>query len=89
MHCSKDLAEPKQNINKVINHNAISKHNKKETDSQIQRKTRGYQWGETRKERQAKRELRDITRYKTSELQEYIGQHREYSQCFIITINGV
>ena len=52
-------------------------------------KNSGYQWGERREEWQAKRELRDVTMYKINKLQEYTVQHREYSQCFIITINGV
>ena len=30
-----------------------------------------------------------FTRYKINKLQGYIVQHREYSQYFIITINGV
>ena len=51
-------------------------------------KNSGYQWKEENDEGKYKgRELRS-TNYK-KKLQGYIIQHEEYSQYFIITINGV
>ena len=53
--------------------------------------TSGYQWGEGRGEGQDKdRGLKvHTTMYKINKLQEYIVQHREYSQYCIITLKGV
>ena len=70
-------------------HNNLVNITKKKQTHRYTEQTSGYQWGERREEWQAKRELRDVTMYKINKLQEYTVQHREYSQCFIITINGV
>ena len=52
--------------------------------------TSGYQWGKEAREGQDRgRGVRGTTMYKINKLQGYIVQHREYSQYFIITLNGV
>ena len=50
----------------------------------------GYQWGERRMKGQNRGEDSEVQtiRCEINKLQGYIVQHREYSQYFIVTING-
>ena len=69
----------------------MNEYNKTKTDSQTQRTNCGYQLGERRGKRQDKTKGKEAqtTRYKTNTLQGYIIQYKQYSQCFIITLNAV
>ena len=52
--------------------------------------TSGYQWGEGQGEGKYRgKGVRGINYYVKTKLQRYIVQHGEYSQYFIITINGI
>ena len=62
----------------------------KEAGSQIQRTNSGYRWREERGDRQYRGgEVRRTEYYVQDELQGYIVQSGEYSQYFIVTINGL
>ena len=70
----------------------MNKYYKTEKDLRHKRINSDYQWGEGERERKnSSRRLRDIltAMYKINKLQGYILQHREYSQYFIIPLNGV
>ena len=65
---------------------------KKKQTHRYREKTSCYQWGEGRgrgKVGVGDKEVQTTTYYKINKLQGYVVQHREYSQYFIITINGV
>ena len=65
----------------------MNKYNKTETDSQIQRTNWWLPVGRG-KMRVGDEEVQ-TTMYKINKLQGYIVQHREYSQYFTVTLNGV
>ena len=65
---------------------------KQKQSHRSKKQTSSYQWRGGREERQDRcRGLRrtNYCMYKINKLQGYIVQHREYSQYFIITLNGV
>ena len=66
---------------------------KKKQTHRYRKQTCGYQWGEGSREGQERgRGLRGTnyyTMYKINKLQGHTVQHREYSQYFIVTINGL
>ena len=66
-------------------------YSKTETDLQVQRTNQGLPTGKGRWGRKIGvwgLEIQSVM-YKINKLQDYIIQHREYSQYFIITINAV
>ena len=72
--------------------NQTNEYTKTVTESLIIREqTSGYQWGEGKGSSKigVGDEEVQTTPYEINKLQGYIIQHREYSQYFIITLNGV
>ena len=70
-------------------HNKLVNITKKKQTHRYTKQTSGYQWGEGRDRDQAGRRFRGTNYYVCNKLQGYTVCPREYSQYFIITINGV
>ena len=66
-------------------------YNEKKQTHRYGKQTSAYQWGEGKRAGQDRGKGLKGTNYycKINKLQRYIVHHREYSQHFIITINGV
>ena len=62
---------------------------KKKQTHRYREQTRGYQWGQERGRDNRGRGLRGTNYYVWNNIQGYIVQHGDYSQYFIMTINGV